>query len=68
MEAIILEEDFNPVNSRKRTKSEKQDKQPRDRKEERDRKARSMSCDFQYETSGNISCLVAFVSYGFTQQ
>lgn len=65
------EEDFDPVNSKKRTKSGKQDKQPRGRKEEREiRKisARSLSCDFQYEISGDISCLVVFVSYGFKQQ
>lgn len=67
----MLEEDFDLGNSKERTNSEIQDKQPRGWKEERYRKgmsARSLSCDFQYETSGNISHLVVFVSYGFTQQ
>ena len=65
------EEDFDPVNSKKRTKSGKQDKQPRGRKEERERRkisARSLSFKFQYDISGDISCLVVFVSYGFKQQ
>lgn len=60
IEAIMQEEDFDPVNSKKGTKSGKQDNQARSRKEETN--------DFQYESSGNISCLVVFVSYGFKQQ
>lgn len=71
IEAIMREEDFDPVNSKKGTKSGKQDNQERSRKEERDRReisATSTTNDFQYESSGNISCLVVFVSYGFKQQ
>lgn len=67
----MREEDFDPVSSKKRTKSGKQEKQQRSSKEESDRRkmfAKSLTCDFQYESSGNISCLVVFVSYGFKQQ
>mgnify|MGYP000609824403 CR=1 FL=1 len=67
----MREEDFDTVNSKKGTKSAKQDNQARSRKEEeRDSEisARSMTNDFQYESSGNISCLVVFVSYRLKQQ